>query len=553
MEVGEADSSSGRDDARRLWPCSCAFFDGLCRSYGIDMRKVKSYSLLTLLLKSETLYLLHMCYIGMLVASHPDSDKSFSTKLMFYLPSLWLFKPLYGLLDDCMDWLLRRMAEGCRRLNGEVDTSMPPPGRKRSVMDTLVDLNKHANVLLILSHVGIITLLPSVMIYSYIHPLSAGCGPYMIVLLSLCQIASGAVSDGAFCRYVQCNNELSEVQFASLRLLFMTGYGLWNMLSVFLPYPRSIDIVNSLMTLVNLVPCFLLGNSICVLWVLLCDPGSYEEAVDMSRRAKTSYSPKVALAFLALMYLAMSVRYPYDSVLVSVSRLRLIPVLFLLSLSIVVKILVSAVLLRYGSLEKMLTIAKYLFVSCIVVYCGGHKILPIPNEDSSLWYICFVAALNTAVHQLIMTFGIVLSIRSAPKGWEASVMSLGDLSFDVVTYMYRGRFSPRKLALRILPSNLVVDILAVFFCLYSVFTIFGKTQMANLMHRGTLDVISPTSTTLPLPIQVGEYASSVNGVASAGVHEDGASSVLNAHKALKSRHVDKSPWAAESEFSDGSD
>ncbi|EDO05415.1 putative integral membrane protein [Babesia bovis T2Bo] len=549
MEPSGNDSSYTREESRRLWPCSCAFLDGLCRSYGLDMTKVKSYSLLSLLLKSEALYLLHMCYISLLIASHPDGDKKFSNAVLYLLPSLWLLKPLFALIDDHSDLILRKCAQWCRRINGEVDTSRPPTGRSRSVMDSLVDLNKHANLMLCVSHIGIVTLLSAIMSYSKRHPLSGGCGPHLIVLVSLCQIASGAVSDGAFCRYVQCNSELSEVQFASLRLLFMIGYGLCNMLSVVMPFPRSTDFITCFMTLINLAPCFLLGNSVCVLWVLLCDPGEYEEAVDQSKRKRTIYSPKVAIAFLGLMYLAMAMRMPYDTLLLKASRRGAIPVMTLVGLSLATKIVVSTLMLRYCSLKRLLKIAKYIFVACIVVYCTGYKIPPLPSTTSSVWYLTFVAIQSTSLHQILLTFGIVMTVRCAPRGWEASVMSLGDLSFDLVIYLHRSKISPRKWLYKIIPSDIAIDICVVFFCLYCISVIFGNVHIAALLQNERNAAI--TTSELPLPIQVGEYPSASIANRAADIHEDGASSVLNAHECLDS-HVDKSPWAADSEYSDGS-
>ncbi|ORM41093.1 uncharacterized protein BXIN_0320 [Babesia sp. Xinjiang] len=551
MDLGGSDSSSPREEARRLWPCSCGFFDGICQSYGINGRKLKSYSLLTLLFKSEALYLLHTCYVGLLVASHPDGDISFSPAFVYWLPSLWLIKPLFALLDDYMDRILQLFADCCRRINGVHDTTMPPSARNRSVMDSLVDLNRHANLLLCLSHIGIVTLLPAVMVYSYLHPLSGGCGPYLVTALALCQIASGAVSDGVFCRYAQCNNELSEVQFASLRLLFITGYGVWNMLSVFMPYPRTTDILSSFMALVNLVPCFLLGNSICVLWVLLCDPGSYEEAVDMNKRAKTSWSPKVAFAFVALMIMAMAVRHPYDCVLLRVSDFQPVTVISLLVLTVTVKVIVSCILARYVSLNRMLVIAKYVFLACLVVNCGGPRILPVPSQESSIWYISLVAVLSTVLHQVLMTFGLVMSVRSAPRGWEATVTSLSDLSLDVVTYAHRNYISPRKAALHLMRYDILVDSLTVFFCLYSLFIIFGKTEMATLLQKESLDSVPSPQAVLPLPIHSGDYPSPSQLVLG-DMHVNIPSSVVNARHGLEKPDEDKSPWAAESDDFDRS-
>ncbi|GBE61233.1 DNA polymerase III epsilon subunit [Babesia ovata] len=549
MEAVGADSSSPREESRRVWPCSCSFLDGLCRRYGINGRKLKSYSLFSLLLKSETLYLLYTCYVGLLAASHPDADPSHPVLCGTWLPLLWLLKPLIAAIADSVDRIMQYTSGIYGWVLSCGDSSATRGVRKRGFMDALVEFHRRCNLVLVLSQLGVVILMPTIMVYAYLHPLGDGCGPSLVAVLSLCQIATAAVSEGAFCRYAQCNTEMNEVQFASLRLLFMTGYGVWNMLGIVMPYPRTSDFWASFLALVNVLPCFLVGNGLCILWVLLCDPGGYEEAVDMSRRAETKWSPKVTVAFFTMMIMALSVRYPYDCLILRPTEYPSLTLLTLLVLSVVVKVLVSCLLWRFVTLDRMITIAKFAFLSSMVLMCGGHRIMPIPTGQSSPWYSSLVATFVTALQQVLFTFGLVLSIRTAPRGMEATIMSITDLCVDIVAFMFKSRLSLRPLALKVLQHETAVDVAVVFFCLYNFFVLFGKPQVASLMRRYNFEGLESARDELPLPLPVTGFPGANEALTSQS-HIDIESSIVAAHEALKGADVDKSPWADESELSD---
>ncbi|KAK1940397.1 hypothetical protein X943_003966 [Babesia divergens] len=555
MEGDGEEASSPQEDTPRFSFFTCNLANYLCRKYGISGKKTKSYTLVSLLLKSEVLYALYVWYVCGVIATQRHDHGWHAVQVQRWLPYLWILKPVFAFLDDSMDRILKQLSVMWRYLcegSGNPDKIGLRLGRRRCFIDDVLDFNQRFNIVLVISEIGILALVPLMYYFFYINPSCMRWGLYTVVGLALCQIAASASCEGAFCRYVQCNSELSEVQFISLRQMLVAGYGVSTLVCILWPCATSLDFLFSPLALMNIYPLFLVSNTVCVLWVVFSDDAGYEEAVDMSRRSETSWSPKTLFAFLTLMCMALDLRYRY---VFGAFRRFQHPYVVLVSTLLagqVLKMIISYICARHVTLQGLINIAKFIFVLMFVLTFATHRIVPLPSESSSTWYLFSVIFCMTVIQHLLITFGLALSVRTAPTKLESTITSLTDVVMDVVSFMYRERLFLRPFALKFLKYDAVFDSLTSFFCLYSFFVLFAKPQIEALLYRGSMPLKIVERPRLPQLLPVSEEASPIQSRAEHFPIEV-PPSVINSQALLQDPDADKSPWGVESDYSNTSD
>ncbi|GIX64000.1 HAMP domain-containing protein [Babesia caballi] len=249
--------------------------------------------------------------------------------------------------------------------------------------------------------------------------------------------------------------------------------------------------------------------------------------------------------------MGLSARLPYDCLVMRASTYPPASLMLLVVLNVCTKVAVGCALARFVDLRRMILIAKLAFVFALTLLFAGDRLLPLPLADSSLPYLIFMGILMATLQQLIVTFGLVFTVRTAPSGMEAALTSLNDLTLDMICFSYKKSISLRSIASLYVPHSRMVDGLIVFFSLYSFFRVFGKAQEAAMLDRGSLDVISPASSSIQLPLPVKDFGISTNPLVGESLSEH-SSSAVDRQDSLKGVGARKSPWAVESEYSDAS-
>lgn len=555
MEGDTEDVSSTQEDTSAFSIFRFSITGYLCKRYGITGVKIKTYEILSFLLKSEVLYALYVWYVNGWIVSQPYDNGWSRINVQRILPYLWMLKPFFAFLDDSMDQCLKALSvfwrQKCETLLYPDKASMRL-GKRRCFFDDLAVFNQRYNLTLVASEGGIVLLVPLQLYCFYVRDASIKLGCFSIVALALFQIAAASVGEGIFCRYVQCNNELSEVQFISLRQIIIAGYGISTLLCVMCPFATGIGIVYSILALLNILPLFLMANSLCILWVLFADDTGYEEAVDMSRRSETSWSPKVITSFVVLMAMAMDVRYRFAFGAYHVSEYPYLVLVTTLFLGQLIKLTAGYVFIRHVSLHKLINIAKYIFVFLFFLTFAENRIISFNTEFSNIWFMLLAYIITTVLQHTLVAFGLALSVRTAPSKLEATVTCLTDFILDFVSFTYREDWTLRYYALKILKYDVVYDGLTSFFCLYCFFLLFGKANIESLLHRGHTGMGLMDKPRLPqyFPVMEEGLGSTLN----PEEHRmDGAAGAMNSREWLHEPDADKSPWGVESDYSDTSD
>lgn len=556
MEGDGEDSSAPHDDTQGN-PFYCLSLTGyLCRRFGITGKKLKTYSLLASLFKSEVLYALYVWYIGSLVSAESEELMWRDVKLMKILPYLWMLKPIFALVDDSMDRCLRSLASFWRHIYG--GTVSPDKigirlGRKRCFLDSVIDMNQRYNIMLMVSEIGILLLVLLLLLGIYFKSIMKNFGFSIFLSLALCQIAASATSEGIFCRYLQCNDELSEVQFISLRQMITAFYGASTLFCIICPFALRFDFIFSIMALFNIYPVFLVSNTVSILWVVLSDDAGYEEAVDMSRRAETSWSPKVTISFVVLLIMAMDLRY---RCVLGAYRTYEYPYVVLVATLLtgqLLKLLVGYIFAKRLTLQGLINIARYMFMALFFVSTFAESLVTPPSSGySDIWMMVTVFMTTTLLQYVLTTFGLALSVRTAPIKFESTMTCLTDFVLDMVAFIYRENLPAREYALRIFKYDAVLDGLVCFFCLYSYFVVFGGPNIEALLHRGITGPKLEQQPRLPkyFPV-IEETVPLKNGLED--YQADAPSSVINSQDLLQDLDAEKSPWGAGSDYTDASD
>ncbi|UKJ89093.1 hypothetical protein MACJ_002339 [Theileria orientalis] len=415
------------------------------RLFGPKSQRFKIFSILCVLLKSEALFTFFVFWVrGLQFTSGTIGLPEYNT-----LSHLWLLKPFFSLLIDKMDVPISQDSQEPEKEQSTQEGEKDKPWEQNRPLVKYNSLSFLLNVknyrVLVLLVAEYLIAFSSVMLYvlHMVNCFHTFFTNLLVYVQGLSLVCASSYSEGLFCRYVKSRPQETYVKFVSLRLAMASLYGLTTMGCILLPVFFHEATLGKIFQINVFFPLFLTFNAVFVSWVV-SRPVSREEdgdsestyGMDLKQHRQNSasgrdvhegesevFSLQFLVSLLVLLLVSMRLKNDFFN---RQNHTRVDNYLFIL-LSQFFKFVASILMFKFMG-------PKSLKRSCLLVF-GAAILLLYPFETntraffermSSLgrWEVLLVGFLLSLSQQVLLTYSLMMCLHLAPKGYEASILSL---------------------------------------------------------------------------------------------------------------------------------
>ncbi|BAM41406.1 conserved hypothetical protein [Theileria orientalis strain Shintoku] len=405
------------------------------------------FSILCVLLKSEALFTFFVYWLrGLQLTSGTIGLPDHNT-----LSHLWLLKPFFSLLIDKMDVPISQDSEEREKERSTREGEKKKQSERRRPLLRYNSLSFFPNVknyrVVVLLVAEYLIAFASVTLYvlhmfKCFHTFFTNL---LVYVQGLSLVCASSYAEGLFCRYVKSKPEETYVKFVSLRLAMTSLYGFTTMACILLPVFFQERPLGKFFQINVFFPLFLTFNAVFVSWVVSRPVAKDEEEGSESRygievkeykkspgseggvggdeRESQVFSVESMVSLLALLLVSMRLKNDFFN---KHTHTRVDNYMFVL-LSQLFKFVVSVMMIKFMG-------TKNLKRSCLLVF--GTTILllyPFKTNTSTFfermaslgrWEVVLVGLALSLVQQVLITYSLMKCLHMAPKGYEASIMSL---------------------------------------------------------------------------------------------------------------------------------
>ncbi|UVC49751.1 hypothetical protein MACK_003862 [Theileria orientalis] len=403
------------------------------------------FSILCVLLKSEALFTFFVCWLrGLQFTSGTIGLPDYNT-----LSHLWLLKPFFSLLIDKMDVPISQDSEELSKepSTQEGVTDKPsednrPLVRYNSLSFFLNVKNYRVVVLLVAEYLIAFSSVTLYVLHMFkcFHTFFTNL---LVYVQGLSLVCASSYCEGLFCRYVKNKPEETYVKFVSLRLAMTSLYGFTTLGCILLPVFYREGTLGKLLQINVFFPLFLTFNAIFVSWVVSRPVSKDEDEDSDSRygidvkqyRQNSASGPDVhqedseifSLQFLVslLVLLLVSMRLKND--FFNRHNHTMVDNYLFILLAQFFKFVASILVFKFMGTKLVKNLCLLVFGTAILLlYPFKSNTSAFFERMSSLgrWEVVLVGFVLSVVQQVLLTYSLMMCLHLAPKGYEASIMSL---------------------------------------------------------------------------------------------------------------------------------
>eukprot|EP00375_Theileria_parva_P000530 XP_763200.1 hypothetical protein [Theileria parva strain Muguga] len=431
------------------------------------------FSILCVLFKSEAIFTFFVCWLrGLALTTGTIKIPTHNT-----LSHLWLLKPIFCLIIDLSNVSISQTNDGMD-FSGKASKVQ----NRRRPNFLFFRISNYRVVILILSEYTMA--LCSVLLYILykINCLNTYCTNILAYTLTLSLVCASAYGEGLFSRYIRGKGENTYLKSVAERLSLSSFYGYTTFLFLMFPVMFPDNKFGELLQLNSLFPLFLVFNAVFVSWLISRPvvsshvPNSNAlsptaSQVDISKADSENFSIQVLLSLFFLLVVSFRLKNDFYNRYKFSDVDQYVYLLF----TQLFKLITSLFTFYFMSTRTLLNLSMGIFGTCLL--------LLYPLKSYTLRFFDNVVRLGTLrilllgsflsfIQQILMTYGLVISLFITHPGYEATTLSIPSFSAHLTHLCFRQRVIDY---LEMSKKQIwACDILGIFFFSYCFSVLFNK-------------------------------------------------------------------------------